>query len=187
MAITPSILVRFLKFWCLNISALLNDLYAKANPRALLLHDLGDALHKPAFRCCWVKSSEVILSVTRHQLLVTSVDLIIAPGPMERPGPRVSELTLPPVAGEGGLDHLGPEFLAIAHVLHIVTVFRNGVSKDRPGQLSASVGESPEHLIGHCRSFDMMVKGQAEQPVSCLLVVAGAGAGQGEGQHPGQL
>ena len=40
---------------------------------------------------------------------------------MQRPCPRVRELALPPVVGEGGLDHLSPEALPVAHVPHVVT------------------------------------------------------------------
>ena len=85
-------------------AALLHDLDVEPDPRALLPHDLGDTLHQPAVGRSRVKGSEVILrtvpgSVTRHKLLIPSVNLVIVPGAMQRPGPRVCELTLSPVPG----------------------------------------------------------------------------------------
>ena len=59
-------------------------------------------------------------SVTRHQLLVASVDHIIAPGPVQGAGPCVRESTLSPVTGEGGLDHLAAECLVVSHVSHVI-------------------------------------------------------------------
>ena len=103
----------------------LNHFDDESYPLALLSHDLGDALNQPAVRRGWEEGGQVVLrpepgSITRHQLLVSSVDSIIIPGAMQRPDPRVRELALLPITGEGGLDHLAAEALRVAHVSHVI-------------------------------------------------------------------
>ena len=106
-------------------ATLLNHLYVESYPLALLSHDLGDALNQPAVRRGREEGSQVVLrpepgSITRHQLLVSSVDCIIIAGAMQRTDTRVRELALPLVPGEGGLDHLAAEALRVAHVSHVI-------------------------------------------------------------------
>ena len=95
-----------------------------------------DAVDLPTVQCGLIESSEVVLRlmprpVTRHHLLVASVDRVIVSGPVQGAGPRVRELALPLVPGEGGLNDLGPEAF-VTHVSHFITELGDGISKDRP-------------------------------------------------------
>ena len=119
-----------------------------------------DVLYEPAVRPGRVNGRNMILGsepgpVTCHQVLVFPILRVKLPGPVQGPGSRVRELTLPLVPSEGGLDDFGPEPLVIAHDSEVIAELREDVGMNRPRQLWTCVSEPLETFICHSGSIDI--------------------------------